>query len=341
MSTRIIDAMRRIEILRGLSDQELLRVADLCKAMRVPPGTTIFREGDEGNEMYLIHEGSVRIVINTHRADGTVSPSTINILHASQCFGELIVLNSGFRSATVIAMEPTILIVLGGVQFRKLCVTYPHIGYCVIYNLAQDLANNLRSATLLLHGNVRLESAVNNEDSDTVMVDGYEQMLASKDTEIKLLNGLTDSLHTQKRTLESDLRQQERQMVAKDIEIRQLSERLQAIGYQKRDAEAQVRQYQQSIAAMEAESRQLNALTQDLDKERYEIDTQLRQLEQQIATKDIEVRQLTEQVERLDREKQSMEQQIQQQQDDCDYLNAVVAGYRERERQRRKPPWAE
>ena len=220
-------------------------------------------------------------------------------------------------------------------------MTYPNIGYCVIYNLAQDLANNLRSATLLLHGNVRLESTVNNEDGDTVMVDGCEQMLASKDTEIKLLTDLTDTLHVQNRTLETDLRQQERQMAAKDIEIRQLSERLQVIGHQKRDAEAQMRQYQQAIAALDAESKHLNALTQELDKERYEIDVQLRQLEQQVATKDIEIRQLTEQVYKLDQEKQHMERQVQQQQDDCDYLNAVVAGYRERERQRRKPPWAE
>lgn len=154
-STRAIDNLRRVEIFAGLTDEELLRVAELCKAVRVPAGKTIFKEGDTGDELYVIHEGSVRVVITTRAADGSVGPSTINMLYAGQCFGEMILLDSGARSATVEAVDPTTLIMIREPDFRALCDANPRIGYCVIRNLAQDLAYKLRSSNLLLRGNIR------------------------------------------------------------------------------------------------------------------------------------------------------------------------------------------
>ena len=154
-STRVIDNLRRVEIFAGLSDDELLKVADLCKALRVPSGKTIFNEGDSGDELFIIHEGSVRVLINTRASDGTVAPSTINMLYTGQCFGEMILLNSGSRSATIVATEATTLIVIREPDFRTLCESNPRIGYVVIRNLAQDLAYKLRSSNLLLRGNIR------------------------------------------------------------------------------------------------------------------------------------------------------------------------------------------
>ena len=154
-STRVIDNLRRVEIFAGLTDEELLKVADLCKAVRVPADRTIFSEGEGGDELYIIHEGSVRVLINTRAPDGTVAPSTINLLYAGQCFGEMILLNSAARSATVVAVEQATLIVIREPDFRELCESNPRIGYMVIRNLAQDLAYKLRSSNLLLRGNIR------------------------------------------------------------------------------------------------------------------------------------------------------------------------------------------
>jgi hypothetical protein len=69
-STRIIDNLRRVEIFAGLIDEELLKVADLCKAVRVPADRTIF---------------------------------------------------SAARSATVVAIDATRLIVIREPEFRLLC----------------------------------------------------------------------------------------------------------------------------------------------------------------------------------------------------------------------------
>jgi CRP-like cAMP-binding protein len=155
-NTRVIDNLRRVEIFAGLLDEELLKVADLCKAVRVPAGKAVFEEGDGGDELYIIHEGSVRVMINSRRPDGTFAPSTINMLYQGQCFGEMILLNSAVRSASVIAAEAATLIVIREPDFRRLCDANPRIGYVVIRNLAQDLAYKLRSSNLLLRGNIRI-----------------------------------------------------------------------------------------------------------------------------------------------------------------------------------------
>jgi CRP/FNR family cyclic AMP-dependent transcriptional regulator len=157
-NTRVIDNLRRAEIFGGLIDDELLQLADLCKAIRVGAGKPVFNEGDGGDELYIIHEGCVRVMINARKPDGSFAPSTINMLYKGQCFGEMILLNSAARSATVVASEPTTLIVIREADFRRLCDANPRIGYVVIRNLAQDLAYKLRSANLLLRGNIRLST---------------------------------------------------------------------------------------------------------------------------------------------------------------------------------------
>jgi CRP-like cAMP-binding protein len=155
MSTRVIDNLRKAELFSGLSDEDLSKVVAICRAARVGAGVTVFSEGDSGDEMYIIHEGYVRVMINARAADGGIVPSTINTLYAGQCFGEGALLGGSSRSATVVADEQTTLIVIREVDFSALCQENPRIGYTVIRNLAQDLAYKLNSSNLLLRGNIR------------------------------------------------------------------------------------------------------------------------------------------------------------------------------------------
>ncbi len=152
---KLIDHLRRAEIFLGLVDSELMKVAALCSGLKVGAGRAIFKEGDSGNQLYVILDGCVRVMINTRGPDGAFSPSTINRLYPGQCFGEMILLNNAARSATVEAVDPTTLIVMHEQDFRQLCEADPRIGYVVIRNLAQDLAFKLRSSNLLLRGQIR------------------------------------------------------------------------------------------------------------------------------------------------------------------------------------------
>ncbi len=158
MSSRVIDNLRKVEIFAGLTDEDLVAMASICKAARVPADRTIFKEGDDGDDLYVIHEGSVRVLLNTKTASGKGTTSTINMLYPGQCFGELVLLNGITRTATIVAAEPVTLIVIDDGDFRRLCESNPRIGYTVMRNLAQDLAYKLRSSNLLLRGDIRWQS---------------------------------------------------------------------------------------------------------------------------------------------------------------------------------------
>lgn len=155
MSKNAMESLRRVDIFSNLSDNELLQVASLCDVWRLPAGHVIFREGDTGNELFIIQEGCVRVAINTRGADGSLSPATINTLHAGQSFGEMVLLDGATRTATISSIEPCVLLAIKGSDFEKLCNSNPRIGYCVMRNLAGDLSYKLRSSNLLLRGNIR------------------------------------------------------------------------------------------------------------------------------------------------------------------------------------------
>jgi CRP-like cAMP-binding protein len=155
MAANVVEQLRRVELLGGLSDSELLQVAQVCKVRRVPAGEVIFNEGDDSDELLIIHEGCVRVSLHTRTPEGGMVPSTINMLYAGQSFGEMALLGGATRSATVTSVDPCTLLVIKERAFAALCDTNPRIGYHVMRNMASDLAYKLRSSNLLLRGNIR------------------------------------------------------------------------------------------------------------------------------------------------------------------------------------------
>jgi CRP-like cAMP-binding protein len=155
MSSQVVESLRKVHIFADLTDSELLQLAGLCKVWRTSVGQPVFQEGEDGHELYIIQEGCVRVSIQTRRQDGSISPGTINMLYAGQSFGEMVLLDWVTRSATVVSVEPCVLLVIKQQDFDALCESNPRIGYRVMHNLACDVAYKLRSSNLLLRGQIR------------------------------------------------------------------------------------------------------------------------------------------------------------------------------------------
>ena len=68
--------------------------------LRVPKGHYIFREGDEADSMYMIHQGMVKI----SKTIGNLE-KRIQILNEGEFVGEMAIINSLPRSADAIALE--------------------------------------------------------------------------------------------------------------------------------------------------------------------------------------------------------------------------------------------
>jgi len=99
-------------------------------------GEILFREGDVGDEMYLIKAGRIKIVKKVGE-----ETKTLAVLTEGDFFGEMAVIDGSPRSATSVSDGETQLITFDKIVFRKKIGEEPLIEYIVT-----ELARRLRKA---------------------------------------------------------------------------------------------------------------------------------------------------------------------------------------------------
>jgi CRP/FNR family cyclic AMP-dependent transcriptional regulator len=130
----------------GLFDQ--LQLADFAAASgyfsisTVAEGEAIFREGDAGSFMCILHTGQV--AVQKTGPDGQVI--TMATLRSGRAFGEMAVLDGERRSATCIAASNCQLLNLGKDSLEKMLNDAPKIAAKIIRALAVSLSKRLRMA---------------------------------------------------------------------------------------------------------------------------------------------------------------------------------------------------
>lgn len=133
--------MRQVELFRGLTSDQLDTLSAICQHETYPNGALIFEQGDSGDKMYLIARGQIEVRVQT--SSGDTYPALY--LGRGQVFGEMALIDSGRRSATVVAIgDETSVYSLPTDKFTTLCRENTAIGYVMMRNLAQDLSFKLR-----------------------------------------------------------------------------------------------------------------------------------------------------------------------------------------------------
>jgi serine/threonine protein phosphatase PrpC len=88
------EALANMPLFSKLSERELLRVMQSVEARDYKDGEVVIREGDKGDELFIVLEGSVRVM----RGD-----QVLTRLGAGEHFGEMALIRSVPRSATIVA----------------------------------------------------------------------------------------------------------------------------------------------------------------------------------------------------------------------------------------------
>jgi CRP-like cAMP-binding protein len=133
---RMLSTIERVIILKTINmfaavpEDTLAAVAGVVEELEASAGTPVFRKGDLGQEMYIIVAGSVRI------HDGE---QVINRLGAYDVFGEMALLDSEPRSASVTTEEDTLLLRLHQDDFFDLFEDHSAIARGIIEVLSQRL----------------------------------------------------------------------------------------------------------------------------------------------------------------------------------------------------------
>lgn len=92
----------------GLDAQALDKLAALAEWRTVAAQATVFRKGDPGTHLFVIHTG--RVKFGSGAADGR--EVTFNLLGPGEMFGEVAFADGGERTADVVAVEPSELLAI-------------------------------------------------------------------------------------------------------------------------------------------------------------------------------------------------------------------------------------
>ncbi len=112
------DALREMALFAGCTAKELARADSLLFEVSIPEGTTMCREGEIGEQVFLIARGEAIVSIGEH-AIATLGPGSF-------C-GELAMLDGAARVATVIAATDVVAFVATRVEFSTLLAEIPAI----------------------------------------------------------------------------------------------------------------------------------------------------------------------------------------------------------------------
>jgi CRP-like cAMP-binding protein len=128
-------------LLAGLSDAAITYLAAKSKSSSYRKNELVFSEGDFGNEMYFILKGSVQVICHYKQTNQT----QLSTLTVGSFFGEMCMLETLPRSASIVTCEPCQLISISSLALLKLYETSPQQYGLIILNIARDLSRRIRS----------------------------------------------------------------------------------------------------------------------------------------------------------------------------------------------------
>jgi CRP-like cAMP-binding protein len=125
-----IDHLQNVALFKGCSRKDLQSVARRSENRRVEAGTTIVTEGENGNEFFVIIDGSARVSRQGRK---------ITTLGPGSGFGELALLGNAPRNATVVADSDMELVVLDEPEFAQLLDEVPGFALKMLRSTARRL----------------------------------------------------------------------------------------------------------------------------------------------------------------------------------------------------------
>jgi CRP/FNR family cyclic AMP-dependent transcriptional regulator len=135
-----LDFLRQVTLFKDLGEEDLAALGARLRERRVREGEVLFRQGEPGDEMFLIRRGAVLIskpVIG--RAEQVLAR-----LGPGEFFGEMSLFDQAPRSASVQAETETVMLCLDRDSLQHLIRTSPHAAAAFFYRLAEVFIRRLR-----------------------------------------------------------------------------------------------------------------------------------------------------------------------------------------------------
>jgi serine/threonine protein phosphatase PrpC/CRP-like cAMP-binding protein len=154
------EVLARVPLFCRLDERELGSIMGIADVGEYGPGEVVMREGEMGDELYVILSGRLSL------AKGQTS---IGELGPGEHLGEMALIRTTPRSATVTALEPSALVTLRRRDFFEIIRTEPSVAVKLLWQFVLVLADRLEQTTLAL--SVAREALVAEDVSDEALSD--------------------------------------------------------------------------------------------------------------------------------------------------------------------------
>lgn len=138
-----IEFLKNIALFHSLTDEELLQISNRIVVKEFSRNETILREEETTEFMYIILLGKVKVVQITEEGKEII----LAIHQAEKFFGELSMIDGKTSSATVIAMEDSLIAIISKKNFYALLYSQSK----VLENLLLILCSRLRESWKRIH----------------------------------------------------------------------------------------------------------------------------------------------------------------------------------------------
>ncbi|HRK21510.1 MAG TPA: cyclic nucleotide-binding domain-containing protein [Fimbriimonadaceae bacterium] len=147
----VIGAIRFNYLFRGLSKEQIERVAEIVEQRKLDGGEIMVRQFDRDTDLMIIVTGGAKIKSFSGETLAEVGPGSV--------IGEVSLVDDQPRSATVVAVGTTVVAVIPGKKLGDLVNEDVALKAQLVLNIGKVLCQRLRTA------NVQLDAALAKESS--------------------------------------------------------------------------------------------------------------------------------------------------------------------------------
>src|SRR5512135_295714 len=129
------DVLRKVPLFSDLSEADLASFAEVLREREYPKNSVILFEDDPGDSLYIVSAGQVKVVLIGEDGREVI----LSVLADGDFFGEMALIDDEPRSAHVIAMKDSQLLVLRRDDFQQQLQEHPSIALKVLKVMVQRL----------------------------------------------------------------------------------------------------------------------------------------------------------------------------------------------------------
>jgi len=147
----IIDTLKSSELFGRLERHHLERVSEICRGGSYAQGTTIFKEGSEAAELYVLTEGRVALEMEVRPVPNRPAiPTAVEVIDKGGCFGWSALVEPYVYTLSARCMTNCTVLAIRGEMLRKTMADNPRLGYEVMKRLAHVISVRLADTRLRL-----------------------------------------------------------------------------------------------------------------------------------------------------------------------------------------------